>query len=102
MQRGIKCVLDNASMHNVAWLSAILFAVGIDVLCPPNYHPEWNPIELVWKAIKSRLSEADRGHDATARKCTSPRRCAGTLFGAPTPSLLSAALVKKMIYRLRL
>jgi hypothetical protein len=56
--RGIRVVcLDNASMHQVAWLSAILFSHGIDVrLFLPNYYPWWNPIEQVWQSIKCRLT----------------------------------------------
>ena len=46
-RRRIRAVcFDNASMHQVAWLSAILFVHGIDVLFLPNYHPSVPPHTL--------------------------------------------------------
>lgn len=65
-RRGIRAVcLDNASMHQVAWLSAILFAHGIDVLFLPNYHPWWNPIEQLWLSLKGRLVSLMAGRAVT-------------------------------------
>jgi transposase len=69
VRRGIKCVvLDNASMHNISWLSAVLYSHGIFLLYLPNYYSWWNPIELLWNATKARLPGAwIRGGDKHAK-----------------------------------
>ncbi|KAI8488152.1 hypothetical protein Bbelb_342700 [Branchiostoma belcheri] len=55
MRRGTYLVMDNASIHNEADLRAIFAPLGITVVKLPPYSYDFNPIELVFGLVKSRL-----------------------------------------------
>ncbi|CAH1268949.1 Hypp4044 [Branchiostoma lanceolatum] len=55
MERDSYLVMDNASIHNEADLVAIFAPLGITVVKLPPYSYDFNPIELVFGLVKSRL-----------------------------------------------
>lgn len=57
LQTGDVLVLDNLSAHKVAGLAALLDTRGAKLLYLPPYSPDFNPIELLWSKVKTRLRQ---------------------------------------------
>ena len=61
LKGGDVLVLDNASIHdkgeNEGLADWLWHRFGIFVLMLPTRTPEWNPIELVWRLLVSRLKK---------------------------------------------
>lgn len=58
LSAGDVVVLDNARCHVKALLAPLVEAVGCSLLYLPAYSPDFNPIELAWRSMKSSLKEA--------------------------------------------
>lgn len=52
-------VMDNLSVHEDAESPRIIREAGADVLFPPPYSPEYNPIEKAWSKMKEVLRRLD-------------------------------------------
>lgn len=55
LRPGDVLVLDNLSAHKTRAVRAALVEADVGVLYLPRYSPEFNPIELCWAVVKSRL-----------------------------------------------
>jgi transposase len=55
LKKGDILVMDSASIHKVAEVKQVLDAMGVEVLFLPPYSPEFNPIEMAWGYMKSKL-----------------------------------------------
>ena len=58
LRPGQRVVMDNLSSHKTRAVRDAFAAAGVGVLYLPRYSPEYNPIELCWAAVKSRLRSA--------------------------------------------
>lgn len=58
LKRGDVLVMDNLPSHRSQEARRQLHARGVKVLFTPPYSPEFNPIEMVWSVMKSRLRKA--------------------------------------------
>ena len=54
--RKILLILDNGPVHHAKDVTEHAKQVGINLLFLPPYSPQFNPIELIWKTIKARVS----------------------------------------------
>jgi len=62
---GTIVILDNLSVHKRADIRALVDAAGCQLLFLPPYSPDFNPIELVFSKLKTRLRRlAARTQDA--------------------------------------
>lgn len=52
---GSVIVLDNARFHQSPTTGALVAAAGCELFFLPAYSPDFNPIEHLWAAIKTRL-----------------------------------------------
>lgn len=52
---GTVIILDNLSVHKRADIRALFDAAGCDLIFLPPYSPDFNPIELVFSKLKTRL-----------------------------------------------
>jgi len=52
---GTLVILDNLSVHQRADIRALFDAAGCDLLFLPPYSPDFNPIELIFSKLKTRL-----------------------------------------------
>ncbi|XP_072375767.1 uncharacterized protein [Diabrotica undecimpunctata] len=52
-------VCDNASYHSVYEFDELLREYGHTPLRLPLYHPDLNPIELIWAAIKNNIAQTN-------------------------------------------
>lgn len=48
-------VMDNLSSHKSPKISALLEEAGAQLWYLPPYSPDFNPIEMMWSKVKSRL-----------------------------------------------
>lgn len=51
-------VLDNARCHKGARVRELVESAGARLLFLPAYSPDFSPIELAWRKVKSRLRQA--------------------------------------------
>ena len=58
LARGDLVIMDNLSAHKVKGVAEAIHAVGAELLHPPPYSPDLNPIEKLWSKIKSWLRRA--------------------------------------------
>ena len=49
-------ILDNGVTHHVKIVTARAKELDIVLVFLPPYSPQFNPIELIWKTIKARIS----------------------------------------------
>jgi transposase len=49
--------MDNLSAHKVAGIEALVRACGALLIYLPPYSPDFNPIELAWSKVKTRLRQ---------------------------------------------
>ena len=56
MAKPIATVLDNYSVHHALPFKKICNFINMDLIYLPPYSPKYNPIEQVWRTIKSRIS----------------------------------------------
>lgn len=59
-------VMDNLPSHRSAVARDALLERGVKILFTPPYMPEFNPIELVWSVMKSRIRKAKRTKQKTS------------------------------------
>jgi transposase len=52
---GTLVILDNLSVHKRADIRALFDAAGCQLIFLPPYSPDFNPIELVFSKLKTRL-----------------------------------------------
>lgn len=65
---GSVLVLDNARSHHGGEIASLVGAAGCSLLYLPPYSPDFNPIELAWSWIKSRVRpEKPREDEARQR-----------------------------------
>lgn len=55
VQRGQTVILDNASFHKSATLSALIAQAGCELLYLPPYSPDLNQIEHYWSPLKNTI-----------------------------------------------
>lgn len=53
---GDKLIFDNAGIHEYEFYIRILGFLGVTVYWLPPYSPHLNPIELVWRGMKKKMS----------------------------------------------
>ena len=64
LRRGQVVVWDNLSAHKSVRARACIEAAGCQVVFPPPYSPDFNPIEQAFSKLKSGLRRAgERTHD---------------------------------------
>lgn len=54
--RKVVMVLDNGPIHRATDTLATAKLLDIDLVFLPPYSPQFNPIESIWKTIKTRIS----------------------------------------------
>ena len=57
LPEGSVLVLDNARIHHGPLLKEIVEEAGHSLLYLPAYSPDYNPIELVWSWLKTRVRD---------------------------------------------
>ena len=57
LPKGSVLVLDNARIHHGPLLQKIVEKAGHSLLYLPAYSPDFNPIELVWSWLKTRVRD---------------------------------------------
>lgn len=57
LNKGDILVLDNLSVHRVKRALEPLISKGVKILWLPRYSPDFNPIELSWSKMKSKIRE---------------------------------------------
>ena len=55
LEPGHVVILDNLSAHKVAGVRQLIEERGAQLLYPPPYSPNFNPIEQAWSKLKQRL-----------------------------------------------
>ena len=55
LKKGDYVVMDNAPVHKVEGIKALIEKAGATLIYLPAYSPEFNPIELAWNKIKQFL-----------------------------------------------
>lgn len=50
-------ILDNARAHIAGKTKRFTRSLNINLVFPPTYSPDLNPIELIWKSIRRRMSQ---------------------------------------------
>lgn len=64
MKNGDTLVLDNLSSHKVKNAVKPLIDMGVSLVFPPKYSPDFNPIKLAWSKMKSVIRKFEaRTHD---------------------------------------
>jgi transposase len=58
LEAGDIVVMDNLSVHKVAWVKEAIEACGAVLEYLPPYSPDFNPIEKCWSKIKTALRAA--------------------------------------------
>jgi transposase len=59
LQTGDVVVMDNLSAHKIQGVRELIQATGADLLYPPPYSPDFNPIEKAWSKLKQLLRAAN-------------------------------------------
>ena len=62
LRAGQTVILDNASFHRRAQLTALLEQVGCFLLFVPPYSPDLNKIEPLWNTLKTKMMLDTRDH----------------------------------------
>ena len=57
LQRGDILFMDNLSAHKVAGIDLLLEARGAHLIYLPPYSSDFNPIELAWSKVKTKLRQ---------------------------------------------
>lgn len=55
LKPGQTLIIDNASFHKSKKIIKLVESVGCKVIFLPPYSPDFNPIEHLWAAIKSKI-----------------------------------------------
>lgn len=58
LRQGDVVVMDNLSAHKVAGIRQLIGSSGAQLLYPPPYSPDLNPIEKAWSKFKKFLRDA--------------------------------------------
>ncbi len=56
MEKPIAVILDNYSVHHAIFFTELCNILNMDLIYLPPYSPKYNPIEQVWRTIKSKIS----------------------------------------------
>ena len=56
MEKPIAVILDNYSVHHAIVFTELCNILNMDLIHLPPYSPKYNPIEQVWRTIKSKIS----------------------------------------------
>ncbi|MBL6082120.1 IS630 family transposase [Belnapia sp. T18] len=80
LSKGDVVVLDNLAAHKVAGVREAIRATGANLLYPPRYSPDLNPIEQAFAKLKSLLRKA------AARTKEALWTTIGRLLDASTPA----------------
>jgi transposase len=68
LRRGDIVIADNVSFRKVAGVEEAIEARGAELRCLPQYSPDLNPIEPVFRPMKARLRKAaERAVNGLAR-----------------------------------
>lgn len=59
LRKGDIVVMDNLAPHKIPKTVALIEAVGASAMFLPAYSPDFNPIEMMWSKVKSRLRSAE-------------------------------------------
>ena len=79
-------IMDNASIHHVVGVAALIRNMGARLIYLPPYSPDPNPMEPVFSKVKAILKE----NDALIQACTSPKALLAMAFGMiPTEDCIS-------------
>ena len=62
LRAGQTVILDNASFHRKAQLTALVESVGCFLLFVPPYSPDLNKIEPLWNTLKTKIMLDKREH----------------------------------------
>lgn len=73
-------IMDNASIHHVSDVVALIQNVGARLVFLPPYSPDLNPLEPVFGKVKSILKE----NDIIFQACSSPKALLAMAFGMIT------------------
>ena len=73
-------IMDNASIHHVVGVAALIRNMGARLIYLPPYSPDLNPMEPVFSKVKAILKE----NDALIQACTSPKALLAMAFGMIT------------------
>lgn len=57
LKRGDILFMDNLSAHKVAGLDLLIESCGAQLIYLPPYSPDFNPIELAWSKVKTKLRQ---------------------------------------------
>lgn len=55
LKPGQTVIIDNASFHKSKKIIELIESVGCKVIFLPPYSPDFNPIEHLWAAVKSKI-----------------------------------------------
>ena len=69
LQSLICIILDNYSVHKAKMVSKCAQSLGIILVYLPPYSPDLNPIEFIWKSIKSEISISKIENTFELREC---------------------------------
>ena len=73
-------IMDNASIHHVDSVVALIRNMGARLIFLPPYSPDLNPLEPVFGKVKSILKE----NDAVLQGCSTPKALISMAFGMIT------------------
>lgn len=62
-------ILDNYSVHKAKMVSKCAQSLGIILVYLPPYSPDLNPIEYIWKSIKSEISISNIENTFELKEC---------------------------------
>lgn len=52
-------IMDNLNVHKNSFEKSLFIQKGVEIRYLPRYSPEYNPIEMMWSKIKSRVRKKE-------------------------------------------